>query len=332
MPGDRLVEQQHATAWRRAPARRRAGAARRRQGRRPARAPARRGRPVEDVPRAFAQRAAPTALARQPAACRRSVERPRRCRPISTLSKTVSSGKTLVRWKVRTRPSARDLVRLQAVERRAAEAHVALRSACRKPVITLNAVVLPAPFGPIRPTISPSWTSKFRSAMATRPPKCTATCSIDRSRDSRLSTRPGSARRMRREACGSPGRPARRGDQRATAGTIPCGRTKMISDHERAVEIHCASGATQARSATGRRPKIEAADDRAGKRAFAAGDHHDHHRHGVEEQENVGVDDPQVMRVEAAGGAGDRGRDDRREHEIAGDVDADRDARATRSP
>src|SRR4051794_19530341 len=35
----------------------------------------------------------------------------------------------------------------------------------------LNAVVLPAPFGPIRPTISHSLTTRFRPSIAVRPPK-----------------------------------------------------------------------------------------------------------------------------------------------------------------
>src|SRR4051812_13510318 len=35
----------------------------------------------------------------------------------------------------------------------------------------LNAVVLPAPLGPIRPTISHSSTLRFRPSMAVRPPK-----------------------------------------------------------------------------------------------------------------------------------------------------------------
>jgi len=39
------------------------------------------------------------------------------------------------------------------------------------PVITLNAVVLPAPFGPIRPTSSPTFTSSEKSATAFSPPK-----------------------------------------------------------------------------------------------------------------------------------------------------------------
>src|SRR4051794_32813442 len=43
-------------------------------------------------------------------------------------------------------------------------------------VITLNAVVLPAPFGPISPTISPSPTSNETSSSATIPPKRRVTC------------------------------------------------------------------------------------------------------------------------------------------------------------
>jgi hypothetical protein len=38
-------------------------------------------------------------------------------------------------------------------------------------VITLNAVVLPAPFGPIRPTVSPGSTSNETPSSATMPPK-----------------------------------------------------------------------------------------------------------------------------------------------------------------
>src|ERR1700687_5491534 len=39
-----------------------------------------------------------------------------------------------------------------------------------KPEIMLNAVVLPAPLGPIRATISPALTEKLRLFTATRPP------------------------------------------------------------------------------------------------------------------------------------------------------------------
>src|SRR5690348_2251839 len=47
----------------------------------------------------------------------------------------------------------------------------------------LNAVVLPAPLGPIRPTISNSLTSRLTSCSACRPPK-----RIDRSRTSSTDT------------------------------------------------------------------------------------------------------------------------------------------------
>src|SRR3989304_2334976 len=40
-----------------------------------------------------------------------------------------------------------------------------------KPLIKLKVVVLPAPFGPIRPSISPFFTSTLRSLTALSPPK-----------------------------------------------------------------------------------------------------------------------------------------------------------------
>src|SRR5206468_9965265 len=39
------------------------------------------------------------------------------------------------------------------------------------PVMQLDAVVLPAPFGPISPTISHSFTARLRLSIAVRPPK-----------------------------------------------------------------------------------------------------------------------------------------------------------------
>jgi hypothetical protein len=39
------------------------------------------------------------------------------------------------------------------------------------PVRQLKNVVLPAPLGPMRPTISPSWTCMLTSSTAVRPPK-----------------------------------------------------------------------------------------------------------------------------------------------------------------
>ena len=48
------------------------------------------------------------------------------------------------------------------------------------PVMQLKAVVLPAPLGPIRATISPWFTSRDRSFTATPPPNCMVTCSSRR--------------------------------------------------------------------------------------------------------------------------------------------------------
>src|SRR5205823_1722842 len=47
--------------------------------------------------------------------------------------------------------------------------------------MTLNAVVLPAPFGPISPTISPSRASNETRSSATTPPKRRVTFSTERS-------------------------------------------------------------------------------------------------------------------------------------------------------
>src|SRR2546429_2993445 len=46
-------------------------------------------------------------------------------------------------------------------------------AARQTPVITLNIVVLPEPFGPMRPRIAPLLTSRSSASSATRPPKRT---------------------------------------------------------------------------------------------------------------------------------------------------------------
>src|SRR5579871_75507 len=48
------------------------------------------------------------------------------------------------------------------------------------PETQFRSVLLPAPFGPMRPTIAPDWTSKLTSRRAWMPPKSTETFSIDR--------------------------------------------------------------------------------------------------------------------------------------------------------
>jgi len=50
----------------------------------------------------------------------------------------------------------------------------------KMPVMELNSVVLPAPFGPMSANTSPRFTSKDTSSTATRPPNRFVTCSIFR--------------------------------------------------------------------------------------------------------------------------------------------------------
>src|SRR5262249_4738498 len=67
------------------------------------------------------------------------------------------------------------------------------RVARSTPEIRLNTVVLPAPFGPTRLTISPSSTSIDSSSTATRPPKATV-----RPRTSRIARRSPNRRSLTR--------------------------------------------------------------------------------------------------------------------------------------
>src|SRR3712207_1900152 len=90
--------------------------------------------------------------------------------PSSMFCSTVSRDSAFVSWNVRTTP------------RRATSCGPSLDSdlpsnvqlpvlGWSKPVSRLNRVVLPAPFGPIRPVIPPRWISRWSAATAVRPPK-----------------------------------------------------------------------------------------------------------------------------------------------------------------
>src|SRR5690606_2270823 len=73
----------------------------------------------------------------------------------------------------------------------------------RVPLMRLNAVVLPAPFGPIRPTMAPCSTSKLTSRSAARPPKDFERFSTRSSAAMSTSLpRAAQARRQRRQAVG----------------------------------------------------------------------------------------------------------------------------------
>src|SRR5690242_1455070 len=86
-----------------------------------------------------------------------------------TFSSTVSLGKMLVRWNERPRPMPQILKGATPVMSRPS---TTTRPAvgCRWPVMRLNSVDLPAPFGPITAAISPSATARSTSLTARKPP------------------------------------------------------------------------------------------------------------------------------------------------------------------
>src|SRR5579875_148801 len=197
-----------------------------------------------------------------------------------------------------------------------------------KPVITLNAVVLPAPLGPIRLTTSCSRTEKVISEIASNPPKRTAICSRESTVSGGVSfvsmgsTSPRLGRFRQRYGDTRPAHAA--SPPLMNRGHDAVGQEEDDGDHQAAIDdpLDFRSGGVAQK--LGNDPEDQAADDRSGQRPLAAGDHHDHHGHRVDEEENVGIDDPDVMGVETACSTRHRRRDDGRKHEIARDVDADR--------
>jgi hypothetical protein len=95
-------------------------------------------------------------------------------------SMTVRLAKILVSWKVRPMPSANTLSGAMLVIRRPPR-YTSPASAFAYPVITLNRVVLPDPFGPISPATSPSPISTVQSSSARTPPYALCTPSVRKS-------------------------------------------------------------------------------------------------------------------------------------------------------
>src|SRR5262249_45038732 len=113
----------------------------------------------------YSRNSAPTTLV----LCRASV-------PTMTFSIAVISGKSRMFWNVRAMPIRLMLYGLRPLIRRPSnvtEPAVGLKT----PVITLKQVVFPAPFGPMRPRISPSNNLKLTWSSATTPPKRSVTSS-----------------------------------------------------------------------------------------------------------------------------------------------------------
>src|SRR5438067_4941516 len=88
------------------------------------------------------------------------------------LTPTVSSPMSPTCWKLRPIPrAARSLARNEVTSRPARATRPA--SIRCSPEMALNSVVLPAPLGPMRPTIDPSGTRTETRSRAWRPPKAT---------------------------------------------------------------------------------------------------------------------------------------------------------------
>src|SRR6185437_15639582 len=84
-------------------------------------------------------------------------------------SRTVIFAKGWVIWKVRTMPAAQMRCGGRPAMSRPSKT-MRPASGRWKPARAANKVVLPAPFGPIRATISPAWTSRETPSTAFRPP------------------------------------------------------------------------------------------------------------------------------------------------------------------
>ena len=73
--------------------------------------------------------------------------------------------------------------------------------------------------------------------------------------------------------------------------------------------IHCNLGTGQLAEDLRQDPEDETSHDGSCEGALAPGDDHDDHGHRVDEQEHIGIDDPDIVGVEAARGAGHGGGD-----------------------
>src|SRR5271165_4299262 len=86
-----------------------------------------------------------------------------------TFSSTVIESKLRTTWNVRAMPASTQATGPRPLMR-APSSLISPRSGVTWPAIELNSEVLPAPFGPIRPRISPCCTSKLISTFAATPP------------------------------------------------------------------------------------------------------------------------------------------------------------------
>src|SRR6516165_9235807 len=185
-----------------------------------------------------------------------------------TFSSTESLGKMLVRWNDRPNPMPQILYGATPVTSRLS---TSTRPAvgCRCPVIRLNSVDLPAPFGPMTAAISPSATARSTSETARKPAN-----DLERPRTSStdgpsfFAAKPSYAGGQ--AACDFPGECEQQNDKDGAEHERPIfgvGGDLLVEQHER-------------RSSDDRPPEIiDATEDR-----------HDHHLGGFRPVDIIGED------------------------------------------
>src|SRR5215471_11666437 len=211
---------------------------------------------------------------------------------------TVRRGKMLVRWNERPMPSRQRSWGAMPVTS-CPRKRTRPASGRRWPVMRLNSVVLPAPFGPMIALMEPAGTVKLTPPTAMKPSKLFLT-----SRTSSMATAPGEAARQAEGGAGqAPGKREQQHDQDAAEDQRPV----LGVGHDLLVEPD----------------QDERADRGAGERAHAAEQRHDQHlgRLGPvrEVREHAAVEDAE----ERPGDPGEGARDDERRQLVAPHVHAD---------
>src|SRR5579883_2391464 len=227
---------------------------------------------------------------------------------MATFSSAVSSGKRRMFWNVRRTPSP--AIRCAGSRSRRRPSNTMLpRSGRSTPEMRLSTVVLPAPFGPIRPCTLPCSTPNDTSSAARTPPNVRVT----------RSSASNTERSREPEA-----RPHALEQRHEPAGQEEDHEQKDNAAHKLAVGARLNAELGEVTQRFRERGEQRRAEHRAQEQRHAADDgvFEDVDRGG--KVEVVRVDDEAQMRLQRTGEAGDRRADDEREQLIEGRVHAAR--------
>src|SRR5579883_528158 len=216
--------------------------------------------------------------------------------PTITFSRMVMSSKVAGTWKVRPMPS-RACAEAGSRVTSAPSNMIRPRVGARSPATQLKKVDLPAPFGPIRPTISPAATVRLASLSARKPPKARLTFCA--------SSSTGFLRRWRRRQA------LRREPAQLRPQLDDAARLEPGDQHDDAAIDHVGeAAAARAEPGVGRalqRDQYDGADDRAIERAGAAERRDDDHLHRDQNAEAaLRIDEAELERIERARDRGER--------------------------